>query len=48
MLTDGVVLFNTVLPGADVCSPASSRSYALKVTSGLPAADGGAPRRPGS
>jgi type IV pilus assembly protein PilY1 len=36
-LTDGVVLFNTVLPGADMCSPASSRSYALKVTSGLPA-----------
>ncbi|RZT11434.1 type IV pilus assembly protein PilY1 [Duganella sp. CF402] len=37
MLTDGVVLFNTVLPGADMCSPTSSRSYALKVTSGLPA-----------
>lgn len=36
-LTDGVVLFNTVLPGADMCSPTSSRSYALRVTSGLPA-----------
>ncbi|MYM26154.1 pilus assembly protein PilY [Duganella sp. FT135W] len=36
-LADGVVLFNTVLPGADMCSPAHSRSYALSVTSGLPA-----------
>jgi type IV pilus assembly protein PilY1 len=33
-----LVLFNTVLPGADVCRPARSRSYALSVTSGLPAA----------
>jgi type IV pilus assembly protein PilY1 len=38
-LADGVVLFNTVLPGADVCRPASSRSYALNVTSGLPPAE---------
>jgi type IV pilus assembly protein PilY1 len=36
-LTDGVVLFNTVLPGADICGPTRSRSYALNVTSGLPA-----------
>jgi type IV pilus assembly protein PilY1 len=39
MLADGIVLFNTVLPGMDVCSPTSSRSYALNVTSGLPAAE---------
>ena len=39
VLTDGVVLFNTVSPGADVCTPVRSRSYALNVTSGLPASD---------
>jgi type IV pilus assembly protein PilY1 len=36
MLADGVVLFNTVLPGADMCSPTHSRSYVLNVLTGLP------------
>ncbi|WP_202424213.1 pilus assembly protein [Duganella lactea] len=36
ILADGAVLFNTVLPGADLCSPTRSRSYALSVLSGLP------------
>ena len=35
-LADGAVLFNTVLPGADLCSATRSRSYVLNVVSGLP------------
>jgi type IV pilus assembly protein PilY1 len=35
LLADGAVLFNTVQPGADLCSPTHSRSYVLNVTSGL-------------
>ncbi|MYM68283.1 pilus assembly protein PilY [Pseudoduganella sp. FT55W] len=36
VLADGAVLFNTVLPGASMCSPTRSRAYALNVISGLP------------
>ncbi|MTV39348.1 pilus assembly protein [Duganella radicis] len=36
VLADGAVLFNTVLPGADVCSATRSRSYVLNVITGLP------------
>ena len=36
VLRDGAVLFNTVLPGADMCSPTRSRSYVLNVLTGLP------------
>ncbi|MBV7538978.1 PQQ-binding-like beta-propeller repeat protein [Duganella sp. sic0402] len=36
VLADGAVLFNTVLPGADMCSPTHSRSYVLNVLTGLP------------
>jgi type IV pilus assembly protein PilY1 len=36
VLAEGAVLFNTVLPGADVCSATRSRSYVLNVLSGLP------------
>jgi type IV pilus assembly protein PilY1 len=36
LLSDGAVLFNTVLPGASMCSLTRSRSYALNVLSGLP------------
>jgi type IV pilus assembly protein PilY1 len=36
-VSDGVLLFNTLLPGATSCSAARSRSYALKVLTGLPA-----------
>lgn len=36
LLADGAVLFNTVLPGTDMCSPTRSRSYALSALSGLP------------
>ncbi|WP_373991275.1 pilus assembly protein [Duganella sp. BuS-21] len=35
LLADGAVLFNTVQPGADWCSPTHSRSYVLNVTTGL-------------
>lgn len=36
ILADGAVLFNTVLPGADMCAPTRSRSYVLNVLTGLP------------
>lgn len=36
VLTDGAVLFNTVLPGADLCTAPRSRSYALSAVTGLP------------
>jgi type IV pilus assembly protein PilY1 len=36
VLADGAVLFNTVLPGADMCSQTRSRSYVLNVLTGLP------------
>jgi type IV pilus assembly protein PilY1 len=36
VLSDGAVLFNTVLPGADVCSATLTRSYVLNALSGLP------------
>nr|WP_315260832.1 PilC/PilY family type IV pilus protein [uncultured Duganella sp.] len=36
ILADGAVLFNTVLPGADMCGPTRSRSYLLSVLTGLP------------
>lgn len=36
VLADGAVLFNTVLPGADMCGTTRSRSYALNVLTGLP------------
>ena len=36
VLADGAVLFNTVLPGADMCSTTRSRSYVLNVLTGLP------------
>jgi type IV pilus assembly protein PilY1 len=36
VLTDGAVLFNTVLPGADMCAATRSRSYALSAVTGLP------------
>jgi type IV pilus assembly protein PilY1 len=35
-LSDGALLFNTVLPGADMCSTTRSRSYVLNPLSGLP------------
>ncbi|TFW20903.1 pilus assembly protein PilY [Duganella callida] len=35
VLLDGAVLFNTMLPGADICSPTRSRGYALNVLTGL-------------
>jgi type IV pilus assembly protein PilY1 len=35
-LSDGALLFNTVLPGADMCSATRSRSYVLNPLSGLP------------
>lgn len=35
-LSDGALLFNTVLPGADTCSATHSRSYVLNPLSGLP------------
>ncbi|MRW87404.1 pilus assembly protein PilY [Pseudoduganella sp. FT26W] len=39
VLSDGAVLFNTVLPGTDVCSATRSRSYALNALTGLPDSD---------
>ncbi|MRX10739.1 pilus assembly protein PilY [Pseudoduganella sp. FT25W] len=39
VLSDGAVLFNTVQPGADVCSATRSRSYALNALTGLPDSD---------
>lgn len=36
VLADGAVLFNTVLPGTDMCGVTRSRSYALNVLTGLP------------
>lgn len=41
LLADGAVLFNTVQPGADMCSATRSRSYVLNVVTGL-ARDGDA------
>lgn len=38
LLSDGQVLFNTLMPGADACSVVRSRSYVLNVLTGL--ADG--------
>ncbi|NYE61130.1 type IV pilus assembly protein PilY1 [Duganella sp. 1224] len=35
-LSDGALLFNTVLPGADLCSATRSRSLVLNPLSGLP------------
>lgn len=35
-LSDGALLFNSVLPGADTCSTTHSRSYVLNPLSGLP------------
>ena len=35
VLVDGQLLFNTLVPGLDACTPASSRSYALDVLTGL-------------
>lgn len=35
-LSDGALLFNTVLPGAELCSATRSRSYVLNPLSGLP------------
>lgn len=34
---DGTLVFNTLVPGAGICSPAQSRSYALNALTGLPA-----------
>jgi type IV pilus assembly protein PilY1 len=34
-LADGLVLFNTLLPGKDLCGPKSGRSYALAALTGL-------------
>lgn len=34
---DGSLVFNTLVPGAGICSPAQSRSYALNALTGLPA-----------
>lgn len=34
---DGTLVFNTLLPGAHVCSPSKSRSYAFSALTGLPA-----------
>ncbi|WP_432382986.1 pilus assembly protein [Duganella sp. P38] len=36
VLADGAVLFNTVLPGADMCGQTRSRSYVLSTLTGLP------------
>ncbi len=35
-LSDGALLFNSALPGADLCSATRSRSYVLNPLSGLP------------
>lgn len=35
-LVDGVLLFNTLLPGARACDAVASRTYALNALSGLP------------
>lgn len=34
-LVDGALVFNTVLPGADICSATTSRSYVLNALTGL-------------
>ncbi|MYM41097.1 pilus assembly protein [Duganella qianjiadongensis] len=34
---DGTLVFNTMVPGAEICSPAQSRSYTLNALTGLPA-----------
>jgi type IV pilus assembly protein PilY1 len=36
MLASGEVLFNTLLPGADICDTQRSRSYVLNALTGLP------------
>jgi type IV pilus assembly protein PilY1 len=36
VLSDGALLFNTVLPGADICAATRSRSYVLNPLSGMP------------